>query len=567
MDRVHGQTKDLSPRFIDFSVSFPASYTRLCGLDLKLSKRLVHDIRTCLSLLTQLILDYESICKDTKLLPLPHDLVQRCKIMSPCLQRLVFGYLLRHSWGVDTGRPAEEAMTRFLALQQTAINAYPPELAANEYKFFQTCYTRANPSQAQHLMHLHSIADGINDKTTLFTPTLRPSEATTVGFTAAQRASSHLPIQIPHQQLPVLGQQIQVPILASRRNQIQNQAMPSSANPKVAVVNNTKRVYRYVASFKISPQALKTTPASQQIKFDVTQDEFDRRASPKIGSKAIPSGTSLSFRLRCCAIVSASSNPTPNESDWVVKESSFPPHVYYSLNGTSLTYPKIDSHHKFAPVDVTDFVKVGTNTLLVSINRRSDDDQDLRHALALEGVTYRSEEQARAECLSRPPLTYAEVVDSIKQSLNVGSPEDGNDDDLVLVDPTVTITITEPFSSSEIFKIPVKGLHCTHRQPFDLDVFLHTRPISQKVPGYTKADMWKCPICGGDARPVSLVKDEFMVKVREELLKRKMLNTRTIVVHKNGSWEPKHDTPESGRPGDKTSGGIKITEREVIELD
>jgi len=259
----------------------------------------------------------------------------------------------------------------------------------------------------------------------------------------------------------------------------------------------------------------------------------------------------------------------PNASDWTVKEAAFPPYVYYSLNGTSLTYPQLDSHQKHSPIEVTDLIQVGTNTLSLSINRRSDEPQDLKHGIALEVVTYIDQEQARAACLSNPPLTYEEVVTSIKRALQVST----NEDDLVLVDPTLTITITEPFSSSEIFKIPVRGLHCTHRQPFDLDVFLHTRPNSEFVTGYTKTDAWRCPICGGDARPISLVKDEFMVAVRADLEKREMLNTRTIVVDKDGSWKPKveNDTPQRGTPldevmGDKTQTS-RVTEREIIELD
>jgi hypothetical protein len=56
-------------------------------------------------------------------------------------------------------------------------------------------------------------------------------------------------------------------------------------------------------------------------------------------------------------------------------------------------------------------------------------------------------------------------------------------------------------------------------------------------------DVWKCPICGGDARPYTLQVDNFFVDVRAKLADDNNLGVKAIWISADGSWRPKSDAP------------------------
>lgn len=150
------------------------------------------------------------------------------------------------------------------------------------------------------------------------------------------------------------------------------------------------------------------------------------------------------------------------------------------------------------------------------------------------------------------------------------------DPDVEVLDPTITLDLTDPFSSS-LCHLPVRGTLCRHNQCFDLDIFLSTR--SSKVPTEPCGpDQFRCPICGADARPKSLQVDGFFMKLRVELELVRRLDVKLVVVDEHGNWKIK-EVEETGERGDGTGKRVVEShavlagqntsgrESEVIELD
>jgi len=52
-------------------------------------------------------------------------------------------------------------------------------------------------------------------------------------------------------------------------------------------------------------------------------------------------------------------------------------------------------------------------------------------------------------------------------------------------------------------------------------------------------DVWKCPLCGRDARPYSLQIDDFLASVRATLAEQDNLDVKAIWISADGSWRPK----------------------------
>ncbi|KAI7176410.1 hypothetical protein D0869_06125 [Hortaea werneckii] len=194
----------------------------------------------------------------------------------------------------------------------------------------------------------------------------------------------------------------------------------------------------------------------------------------------------------------------------------------------------------------------GENTLEVYLNRSSQDKSAFDFAVGIEVVQTISEERLLGRIQT---ISAQESLDTIRKSLSTAptksngnnndqNDNDDDDDDLIMTSSTLTIPLFDPISAHQIFTCPVRGTHCRHRDPFDLATFLATRKREQ--PGYPSSpDDWRCPICRADARPDVLVKDAFLVSVREELARRDLLSTRAIIVSADGCWEVKRE--EVGR--------------------
>lgn len=338
------------------------------------------------------------------------------------------------------------------------------------------------------------------------------------------------------------------------------------------------RLYRYVSMFVMGPRAISRDLTFETIPFRVSQQHIDK--VPLIGASQSPGEppqriideTSYTFRLRCAAVTAKG---FPSESAWVEAENVWPDNLYLQCNGQFLE-PRRKLHHgRYLPIDLTEYIKPGDNDLTVIVNRMSTDTRPFNFALAVEIVGALTHEsiQRGLRRISAPVSLAA-----IKKSLSGSNGDD--DDDVAVTSSNLTINLFDPFSHAKMFDLPVRGSACLHRDCFDLETFLQQRKRpNTNTP--TVVDCWRCPICRGDVRPHTLVVDEFLVEVREELEKKKLLETRSILVGPDGSWKPKAEertgvrSPslerEERKASKKARSSTPATKKpeviEIIELD
>jgi hypothetical protein len=142
---------------------------------------------------------------------------------------------------------------------------------------------------------------------------------------------------------------------------------------------------------------------------------------------------------------------------------------------------------------------------------------------------------------NRVPASH--TLNKIKKSL--AGPSGDDDDDIAMVVSDLSIDLADPFMS-RIFEIPVRGSSCLHRECFDLETFLLTRNSKPKRPDQPcMVDVWKCPLCGKDARPYSLQIDDFLASVRAILAEQGNLDVKAILIGSDGQWRPKEDLKRS----------------------
>ncbi|KAL2042156.1 hypothetical protein N7G274_005344 [Stereocaulon virgatum] len=248
-----------------------------------------------------------------------------------------------------------------------------------------------------------------------------------------------------------------------------------------------------------------------------------------------------------------------SQSEWVVADNIWPGSTAVLLNGTALEIRKKFHHGKDLPIDATRFIKEGDNHISTAVIG-FDKDNNAHYAIGLEIIQVTDEEQIRK---SIPTLGWQDARQRIiDRSLHT-------DPDVQVVHSQMIIDLTDPFTA-RLFEIPVRGSTCHHNQCFDRDVFLQTRS-SRNPTEPCGPDEFRCPICGADARPPSLVIDGFFVSVREELERKGRLDAKRIVLHELGDWEIKEEEEATGEQGDGTGKRVSVARpgasTEVIEID
>lgn len=190
------------------------------------------------------------------------------------------------------------------------------------------------------------------------------------------------------------------------------------------------------------------------------------------------------IRLRC---VKWPGDPTPKDEEWATADTSWIPYASFTLNGeSSLGLRKKPHNGKDLPTDLTSLVTKGENVLEVSVMSDSDDHEYRNYLIAVEflgGMTRKSIEKRCRDKL----VTAQAVLDDIRRKL---SPTVSDDDDIIIIimESTLSISLRDPFSASEICDTPVRGKACLHNECFHLGTFLETRP---KKGDTTAADQWR----------------------------------------------------------------------------
>jgi hypothetical protein len=294
-------------------------------------------------------------------------------------------------------------------------------------------------------------------------------------------------------------------------------------------------LYQVIKGFALKPKRLDLGSLVHERKFMVSS-EMMAQIPPTIPS-SIPGGPptrhlterSLQFRLRCSKWTRTEA--AIEEEDWVVSDTYWPSYIYLTFNSTILEIRRKLHFGKDLPIDLTEHVVEGENTLQICLNIDLANPEYGQYAFAVETIGVKGQEGIVQECNVRLQPTN-EVLSSIKSSLLDDS---ADDDDIVMVSQNVTINLYDPISLKQMCDTPVRSKHCVHRHCFDLGTFLQGRTRA-KPDQPSMIDVWRCPICRGDARPQTLVVDGFLVDVGKELARKKDEETRAIIVHQDGSW-------------------------------
>ena len=313
------------------------------------------------------------------------------------------------------------------------------------------------------------------------------------------------------------------------------------------------RLYQFVQSCVLGPYQFKPEVGFFRLCFALSPDLVRRKVDiiqPLVSSFKLPkrlfTTKSLLFNLRCTQL--GSGEELPDEPDWAALPTQYPQHIFISINDEYLEIRRKRQFRRDLPIDVTPFVRSGENTVNVSVHGEKSE-EGKRFAIAVEVVRLRDHFQA----FKMP--TKIPAMDSLNSITSTMQPAaDGDDDDMQLVTDSIVLSITDPFLSS-MFTIPVRGKKCKHRECFDLETFLQSR-VSDNKDALTSVYEWRCPTCGKDARPSSLVIDGFLQEVRDQLAEAGNTEARAIVVKDDGSWTVRQEVDrEGGRTASRDESG------------
>lgn len=353
-----------------------------------------------------------------------------------------------------------------------------------------------------------------------------------------------------------------------------HQAHLRSPVPRVAETARNTRLYQYVANFAMMPKAFSDVTSIHEWHFAISDNDFlpvplDRSSSDGAPLSRMLTENSLQYRLRCI-----SHSTSLDISNWVVADTKWPSDVYFSLNGVRL-HPRKKLHNgRDLAIDITSHIRKDKNTVKILSNKRKDVEQ-FDYAVAVEIVRLKNHADVKAETVRRMvPVEQikATIITSLKSRMQATHEKTDDDDEITVLSNTMTISLMDPYKGIEMFDIPARGATCRHRDCFDLETFLQTRP--SKASGEpTRVDVWKCPICGADARPCSLVVDGYLAEVRSVLEAVGQLGTaKAIMVGEDAMWRVKNEEIVShehrGRNKDRTeSSSTKTIQVDVVDLE
>ncbi|OAX78431.1 hypothetical protein ACJ72_07262 [Emergomyces africanus] len=312
---------------------------------------------------------------------------------------------------------------------------------------------------------------------------------------------------------------------------------------KVMILNNNEncssplQLFKYLQGFAIPPSSIRMHKPTLKWQFTVPPGEFQkfpvRLNASKPGSSAwgVSDGR-RTYQLRCIKMDSAP--PKLTEHQWAVSETTWPTAIYTHVNGTEHFIRRKIHHGRDLPLHVTSSLKEGLNEVSLTILwSPAEQKSESLYAMAIEIIEYAAPSRVRSSIQHLPSSVTQEIITKRLTGFNL------NDDEIAIVDEHITINLVDPFMA-RIFVTPSRSKFCSHLECFDLETFLTTR-LSSPVKKLGVAEGWKCPICNKDARPQSLIIDDFLVAVRCKLEEDKQLDVKAILVSPDGSWKPKTD--------------------------
>ncbi|CAG8962420.1 hypothetical protein HYFRA_00014049 [Hymenoscyphus fraxineus] len=302
------------------------------------------------------------------------------------------------------------------------------------------------------------------------------------------------------------------------------------------------RHYQVVRSLAFGPSKLDQDKPLTKFNFEISSEDLERipkdhvYGSGKSTMRELEPG-SLQYRLRCIQ-----ANPDVTAclpADWVVSDTCWPEGVFVAINKQQLELRRKFHHGKDLPIDVTQsfYADRHKKSHEITVSVPVWGPKTSTCFFGIEVIEIVQHNQIMEQC-QKQRKSASQTLDVIKKVL---APQDDDDDDFAMVSSDLVIGLADPFMA-QIFKIPVRGKSCKHHECFDLETFLITRVSKPKRPQQPcMPDVWKCPLCGKDARPSSLVVDDFLVSVREELDRQNKLDVKAIMVSPDGTWKAKEE--------------------------
>lgn len=326
-------------------------------------------------------------------------------------------------------------------------------------------------------------------------------------------------------------------------------------------------LYQFIESCTHSPRSFDSTEEFFSFECSISQELISRKSDviQSDDSLSIPkrvlSDNSVLFNLRC-ALLESTSSVSVEEAEWAALQTYWPEHIFISLNDNFLDIRRKRQFKRDLPIDVTPFVKAGTNNVTVSLYKEKGESAR-RYGLAIETIAFRNKAQ-----IAEMPVAI-QAGESLRMILQEMQPQELGvaDDDVQMVTDFTTLSITDPFSSKMISR-PVRGKTCRHKNCFDLDMFLQSRNSDYKD-ALTSVYEWRCPVgtCKEDVRPCSLVLDGFLQEVVQKIAQEHKTDVRSIIVKKDGTWEAKSEgQSEDRRVGRAESAGeVERSATAVVE--
>ncbi|KAF1955228.1 hypothetical protein CC80DRAFT_493168 [Byssothecium circinans] len=323
-------------------------------------------------------------------------------------------------------------------------------------------------------------------------------------------------------------------------------------SPTIRARSQPATLYQYVKGFVQEPVRL--GDASYKIEtwtFHLRPEDLQRVPGDVASDPGAPpiryvDEKSRMIRLRC---VKWTMPVLPNEHTWSITDTSWVPYSYFTFNGVHLQQRKKTHHGKDLPIDLTCHAKEGENKLEIAVMRHRSDESFRKYLVAIEVIGFVNHSTIVNGCQRSNHIDAATTKAHIQRKLSGVD----DDDELAIVESTITINLFDPFSASKMCDIPVRGKACLHYDCFDLETFLQTR---KRAGDATKTDIWKCPICHCDVRPQHLMVDGFIEEVRDQLKEQGLEDTRAIIVDQSLAWKPKvevldgvadRDSPDADR--------------------
>ncbi|KAH6712928.1 hypothetical protein BKA61DRAFT_633089 [Leptodontidium sp. MPI-SDFR-AT-0119] len=461
------------------------------------------------------------------------------------------------AWQQNSLQLAQQSAQQQVMMRQQQIQIEQQSFALNRAAQLRSDST-GDPQRA----HVRNISIGSTGRRT---PTARPSpriggpSVPVPGRPMATEQALHAyinkhpmkraivpPLGFTHASFPALPDQVALHQAHLRSPRLIAADPPPSNLP---TDSDSLRHYQTIRGFVLPPTKISiNTPLS---KFDFRPTEADFAMIPQdilhnngqVPDRQYRRGT-LQYRMRCIQMKhTATKCPI---ADWVLKDTIWPEGASLTINKKHLELRRKNHHGKDLPLDVTPYVRLAGPNMIsqisLSILRGRSKMKEHSFFIAVEVIEILQHDQI-LDMVRKNRVSASTSLDKIKRSL--AGPVGNDDDDIAMVVSDLSIDLADPFTT-RIYNTPVRGSSCLHRECFDLETFLVSRTSKPKRPGQPcMIDVWKCPLCGKDARPYGLQIDDFLVSVRQTLEAQGNLDARAIWIGGDGNWRPKIEKRKS----------------------